>query len=192
MRFSAICSLAPSAGECIDLRQAVTRPLKDWPHGLRSNSGSATKFASICRASSLVSSLAAERRPRTTKDSGVLVERPRRRESLALTHPIVYTYTDSDIRTAGRTMETIEKERIEDIAKRVATANLGVTGISSAISSPTIDSTGRAALEITIVLTPGSSAAITGRTAANTVLALNQALQEAGEERFPIVRWVAK
>ena len=81
-------------------------------------------------------------------------------------------------------METIEKGRIDEIATRIAAANLGV-GVSSAVSSPTIDSMGRQALEITIVLTPNVSAAITGRVAATTVFDLNQALQKAGEERFP-------
>jgi hypothetical protein len=57
----------------------------------------------------------------------------------------------------------LSKVEIDDIAKKVATANLSSTNVSSAISAPGFDSEGHEALRITIVLTPASSnAAIDG------------------------------
>lgn len=88
-------------------------------------------------------------------------------------------------------MGTIDKGEIDDIAKRVATEHLGVK-VSGAVSSSTVDSMGRDALEVKIVLTPGSTQSVTGVIATTTVFALNQALLKAGEERFPIVRWVTE
>jgi hypothetical protein len=88
-------------------------------------------------------------------------------------------------------METIEDmRRIDAIASEVATANLGSQSIQSVQSSQTLDSRGRDALQIVITLTPGSSLNVTGKSASTTIFELNKKLQEAGEERFPIVRWV--
>jgi len=88
-------------------------------------------------------------------------------------------------------METIEKNQIDEISTRVATEILGAAFVSCAVSTTTVDSRGREALRITINLTPGSAAGITGKAASTTAFTLNQRLQEAGEERFPIVRWFA-
>jgi len=83
----------------------------------------------------------------------------------------------------------LEKETINAIAKTVATANLGSQSLSSVTSAPTIDSLGRDAIQITIALTPGSSDAISGTAAVRTSAEINQKLQEAGEERFSIIRY---
>ena len=88
-------------------------------------------------------------------------------------------------------METIEKNEIDEIATQVAAEILGAALVSSAVTTTTVDSRGSDALKITINLTPGSAAGITGKAASTTVFALKQRLQEAGEERFPIVRWSA-
>jgi hypothetical protein len=86
-------------------------------------------------------------------------------------------------------MAKIDERKIISIATEVATANLGSSSFADVRSNPTIDSMGREALQITIVLTPGSSAKVTGEAAANTVSDINQKLQDAGEERFSIVRY---
>jgi hypothetical protein len=87
-------------------------------------------------------------------------------------------------------MTTLTNDEIVKIAKDVATANL-VSGTWVDIkSASTIDSRGRDALEIAIVLTAGSLKKITGDRAVNIVFDLNQRLQDAGEERFSIVRYL--
>jgi hypothetical protein len=87
------------------------------------------------------------------------------------------------------TMDTIEDlGQIVTIAKEVATANLGHQSVKSVHSSQILDSMGRDALQIEITLTPGSSSAVSGTAASTTIFELNKRLQQAGEERFPIVR----
>jgi len=86
-------------------------------------------------------------------------------------------------------MNTLSDDKIIEIAKQVAAENLASGTVGTIRSASIIDSLGRDALEITIVLTPGSSSAVTGDMAVNTVFDLNQRLQEAREERFSIVRY---
>jgi len=86
-------------------------------------------------------------------------------------------------------MDTIEDlGKIDAIATQVATEILG-QDFKNANSTHTLDSMGRDALQIVITLTPGSSSHVTGKAASTTMFELNKRLQEAGEERFPIVRW---
>jgi len=88
-------------------------------------------------------------------------------------------------------MDTIKDlGQIDSIATEVATASLGAQSIKSVRSSQTHDSLGRDALQIEITLTPGSSSAVSGIVASTTIVELNKRLQQAGEERFPIVRWL--
>jgi hypothetical protein len=86
-------------------------------------------------------------------------------------------------------MDTIDLDKIGEIATRVA-KDLGDRFVRVAIPSETFDSMGRNALQIEIQLMPGSSSHIAGMAAATTVFSLNKWLQEAGEERLPIVRWI--
>jgi hypothetical protein len=83
----------------------------------------------------------------------------------------------------------LEIDKIDAIARSVATATLGSQRFSSIISAPTVDSLGRDALQITIVLMPGSEDNISGAAVLRTLVEINQKLQEAGEERFPIIRY---
>jgi hypothetical protein len=86
-------------------------------------------------------------------------------------------------------MSILPDERIIEITQKVAEANdvayLDVT------TAPVIDSAGAEAIEITIALTPGSSAAM-GERPAQAVSALIRELADAGENRFPIVRFEGK
>jgi hypothetical protein len=86
-------------------------------------------------------------------------------------------------------MKIIDADDILKITREVATRDLATGTVGDVKVAPTFDSTGRDALEITITLTPGSSALVTGNTATTTIFHINQKLQEAGEEPFPIVRW---
>jgi hypothetical protein len=80
-------------------------------------------------------------------------------------------------------------ERIIEIVKKVAAANN--VSYRDVTTAPIIDSTGAEGIEITISLTPGSSAAM-GERPARAVSALIRELADAGENRFPIVRYEGK
>jgi hypothetical protein len=82
-------------------------------------------------------------------------------------------------------MSTLADQEVIEIAKRVATAN--DVGVENVVLAPAIASTGSPAIEITIVLKPGSSRTILGERSALTISQLIQNLADAGEERPPIV-----
>jgi hypothetical protein len=86
-------------------------------------------------------------------------------------------------------MTTLTNDEIAKIAKDVAAANLASDIWLDVKPAPTIDSRGRDALQVTIVLTEGAWKKMTGDTAINIVFDLNQRLQDAGEDRFSIVRY---
>ena len=83
----------------------------------------------------------------------------------------------------------LDTKQIDDIAKAAASANLSSTSIVSVTSRPTIDSEGDAALRITIELTPGSTSSISGEAVVKTLSQIRDRLQEAGEDRFPIIEY---
>jgi hypothetical protein len=83
----------------------------------------------------------------------------------------------------------LDSEKIDAIARSVATATLGSQCFSSIISTPRVDSLGRDALQITIVLMPGSADNISGAAALRTLAEINRKLQEASEERFSVIRY---
>ncbi len=84
-------------------------------------------------------------------------------------------------------MGTLTDKKVIEIAKQVATAN-GIN-FADVLTTRTTDSTGAAAIEIKFLLTAGSSAAVMGEPSAMTVSKLTQKLSDAGEERFPIIRY---
>jgi hypothetical protein len=86
-------------------------------------------------------------------------------------------------------MNMLPVNRINDIALKVATANLGPANVTSVVASTVISSSSVEALQITIVLARGSASTVTGEIAANTVFDMNKKLQDAGEERFSIIRY---
>ena len=88
-------------------------------------------------------------------------------------------------------VDTIDQDKIDRIAVRVATANLGITIASSiaVVSAGTTDSKGGEALAITIKLPSDALAKVSGTAASSTIFELNKELREAGEDRFAIVRW---
>jgi hypothetical protein len=90
----------------------------------------------------------------------------------------------------------LEERDINRIVEQVASATLSGTGtlraVADVVSAPTIDSQGDPALKITIVLTAGSTESIQGKDVLKTLDQLQQRLQEAGEERFPIVEFETK
>ena len=84
-------------------------------------------------------------------------------------------------------MTTLPNERVVEIAKAAAKANnISFTSVTTASA---FDSTGTEAIEIKIVLTSGSSDKIMGERSARTVSDVIRGLADAGEVRFPIVRY---
>ena len=84
------------------------------------------------------------------------------------------------------------KNQIFTIAREVVTANLTSSRVSNVVTEPTIDSEGREALRITIVIKPGAVARISGDAALDTLVQIQDRLREAGEERFPIVEYATE
>jgi hypothetical protein len=84
------------------------------------------------------------------------------------------------------------KNQILRIAGKVAKANLTHSNFSSLVAEPRIDSEGREALRITIVIKPGAVARISGDAALDTLVQIQDRLREAGEERFPIVEYATE
>jgi outer membrane protein assembly factor BamA len=83
----------------------------------------------------------------------------------------------------------LEKTKIDQIARNIATANLTSGSVKTVSTSSTVDSEGRDALLITIVLTPGSSGTIKSNAALDTLIEIQKNLKNEGEERFPIIEY---
>jgi hypothetical protein len=87
-------------------------------------------------------------------------------------------------------MTTLTEQEVEIIAKKVAQANnVSLDAVSITTGAPSI---GEPAIEIKLVLTPGSSASIMGMPSALTTSQIVQQLADRGEERLPIVRYEEK
>lgn len=84
-------------------------------------------------------------------------------------------------------MSTLTDQEVVQIAKGVAAANN--VSVAEVLTAPTLDSTGASAIEVTFMLTPGSSASIMGERSALTISELIRQLADKGEQRFPIVRY---
>lgn len=86
----------------------------------------------------------------------------------------------------------LDEKKIQEIAKEAATANLASANVSSVSSSTAVDSEGRDALRITIVIAPGAETKITGDAALNTLIRIKEHLRREGEERLPLVEYATK
>ena len=84
-------------------------------------------------------------------------------------------------------MNTLTNEKVIEIAKGVDTANN--VSFASVVTAPAVDSTGSEAIEVKIVLIPGTFKSIIGERSALTISQLIQKLADAGEGRYPIVRY---
>ena len=86
----------------------------------------------------------------------------------------------------------LDEERIREIAKEVASANLASTNVTSVSSSPTTDLEGHDALRITIVIKSGSESKIGGDAVLDTLIGIKDRLRREGEERLAIVEYATK
>ena len=85
----------------------------------------------------------------------------------------------------------LQDAEIDGIVRDVAKANLGNEAIR-VISEPTIDSTGEDAIRVVIVLAPGAADRITGNAALNTLVGIQNELENAGERRLAIVEYATE
>lgn len=87
----------------------------------------------------------------------------------------------------------LELRKVDHVVSEAASAILkGATGVRSVASEPALDSQGREALNITIILKRGSVDKISGGKALDTLVSIERALREAKEERFPIINFVTE
>jgi hypothetical protein len=86
----------------------------------------------------------------------------------------------------------LNKDEIATITKAAAATTLGSESLVDVANTAITDSTGHDALKITIVVTPGSTDSITGETVLRTLGEISARLQEAGEERLPIVYYATQ
>jgi hypothetical protein len=87
----------------------------------------------------------------------------------------------------------LELAKVNDVVNRAAAATLKrQAGVQRVFSEPASDSEGIEALRITIVLKRGSADKISGDKALDTLVGIERALREAGEDRFPIIDYVTE
>jgi hypothetical protein len=86
----------------------------------------------------------------------------------------------------------LHDRRIIEIAERVAKAQIPGTGLERIVSEPATDSEGNEALRITVILKPETAEALTGDSALDLLVGLQNALRGEGEERFPIVEYATE
>jgi hypothetical protein len=86
----------------------------------------------------------------------------------------------------------LDEKRIREIAHEVAFDKLTSANVTSVSSSAAIDSEGRDAVRITIVIKPGAASKINGDAALDTLVGIQERLRAEGEERFPIVEYATK
>jgi hypothetical protein len=87
----------------------------------------------------------------------------------------------------------LELAKIDRIVKKAASSILkGNAGIERVFNEPTADSRGADALRITIVLKPGAVDKISGAMAVDTLVNIDKALRDAGEDSFPILEYATE
>jgi hypothetical protein len=75
-----------------------------------------------------------------------------------------------------------DQERIRSIAREVATATLGGANVDHVVSKEIVDTEGNDALQVMVVLTPGSSDTLTGAALLDTMVKLHE---KKGKRAFP-------
>jgi hypothetical protein len=83
--------------------------------------------------------------------------------------------------------------KVNEVVSKAASAAISSgAGIQRVDSEPTLDSQGKEALDITIVLKRGSAGKISGDSALDTLVTVEKALRKAKEERVPIISFVTE
>ena len=89
-------------------------------------------------------------------------------------------------------MDTLDDDKVIEIARVVANETLLSRNVVDVLAAPALDSTGAGAIEITFVMTPESLMEIPGPRSARAVTEMMRELADAGEKRFPIVRFATR
>lgn len=83
-------------------------------------------------------------------------------------------------------------QKIEDIVSAAVSKNIGDESVGEILTAPTVDSEGREALKITIVIKPGAASRLKGDAVLDTLVQIQKGLSESGEERLPIIEYATK
>ncbi|MGY4304228.1 hypothetical protein ACVIJ6_001471 [Bradyrhizobium sp. USDA 4369] len=87
----------------------------------------------------------------------------------------------------------LDNLQIAKIAREVAAANLSSSAaIADVTAASRVDSAGSDALRITIVLRPVVDAKIAGEAVLDTLVQIQERLQAAGEDRFPLLEYTTE
>ncbi len=86
----------------------------------------------------------------------------------------------------------LDLEKVTQISTEIAKANLGSQNVVRVESEPTTDSDGKEALNLLIVVAPGFAEAISGDAVLDTLVQIIDRLQEAGDDRFPIIEYATE
>jgi len=86
----------------------------------------------------------------------------------------------------------IDLQHVNRVVDKAAAVSLKRSGLSRVYSEPAMDSEGREALLVTIVLRSDAPVKINGARALNTIVRIQRDLRRSGEERFPIIDFVTE
>lgn len=86
----------------------------------------------------------------------------------------------------------IELREVDQVVEKAASVGLGRADVKRAFSEPGVDSEGREALRVTIVLGRGAMERVSGDSALDTLVRIQRDLRGRGEERLPIVEFVTE
>jgi len=86
----------------------------------------------------------------------------------------------------------LDMEKVTQISTEVAKANFGGENVVRVESEPTADSQGEEALNLLIVMAPSVAESIEGEAVLNTLVQIVDRLQQAGDERFPIIEYATE
>jgi hypothetical protein len=88
----------------------------------------------------------------------------------------------------------LDLEQVTQISTEIANANFGSQNIIRVESEPTADSDGKDALNLLIVVAPTFAETITinGDAVLDTLVQIVDRLQEAGDDRFPIIEYATE
>jgi hypothetical protein len=86
----------------------------------------------------------------------------------------------------------LDSTTIEKIAAAAAAAKLPAAAFERVLNEPALDSDGRDALRIIIVLKPGMAARLTGDQSLDTLVKIQNDLQKSGEDRFAFVEYATE
>jgi hypothetical protein len=82
--------------------------------------------------------------------------------------------------------------QISEITEEIARAKLTPKVVKQVLAEPTTDSEGHEALRVTIVIEPGAASELNGDLILDTLVQVQDRLNEAGEDRFPIVEYATQ